>query len=795
MPLFWLSLAFIAGILFSARFLLPADAWLAVAGFTLILALVLAFLKTRLSSSSDDTRLKIKPPSLSHSLIPVIFALGAARYQFAQPDFTAPDFIASYNDSTHQVRVVGTVIKPPKVQEGIVTLRVKVEKIQPSGGIEFQPVDGLLDARLVARETWRYGDRVILRDQLQSPPEFEDFSYREYLARQGVYSYMGSAWAYRISTGGGNPFLRLIYTYKAYALETVYKLWPDPEASLLAGILLGDESGISDQVEQAFRDTGTTHIIVISGFNITIIVGLLVGVFSRLFGGGQVGVRRGVLIALFGVVVYTILVGADAAVVRAAIMGATALFASLVGRRQDGLNTLALVAAVMAAFNPHVLWDVGFLLSFAATLGLVLYAEPLKEAFEKLASRIVPVERAQKWSRPIGEYILFTLAAQVLVLPIIVYYFQRISLSSLIANPLILPVQPPVMILGGLALLAGTIYYPLGQVLAWIAWPFVVYTIRVVEFLAAFRGGALNLGEVSAALVIGFYAILFALTFAGGRSKRVTRLITPGLALAGLSILAVLVWRMVLAEPDGRLHMTFMDVGSGDAILIQTPSGRNVLIDGGPSTRMLSEGLGRRLPFGQRQLDWLVVAAAGEGQTGGLPRNLERFPPQNVLWAGPAQGSYSARDLQTRFIEMDLHVVPAKRGQILDLGDGANLQILANGERGAVLLLEWGSFSALLPIGLDFETLEGMQTAYGLGEVTALLLAESGYAPVNPREWIDKLHPQVVLLSVAAGDPEGLPSPETLDSIEGYNLLRTDRNGWIQLTTNGEHMWLEVERK
>jgi competence protein ComEC len=304
----------------------------------------------------------------------------------------------------------------------------------------------------------------------------------------------------------------------------------------------------------------------------------------------------------------------------------------------------------------------------------------------------------------------------------------------------------------------------------------------------------MSLGEVSGVVVIAFYAILFALTFAGARSKRVTSLITPGLALAGLSLLAVLVWRMVLAGPDGRLHMTLLDVGTGDAILVQTPAGRNVLIDGGSSTRMLSEALGRRLPFGQRKLDWLVIAAAGEGQTGGLPRNLERFPPENVLWAGPAQGSYPARDLQARFIEMDLHVVPAKRGQILDLGDGANLQILANGERGAVLLLKWGSFRALLPIGLDFEMLESLQSRNESGEVTALLLAESGYAPVNPKEWIDKLNPKVVLLSVAAGDPEGLPSPETLEAIEGYNLLRTDRNGWIKLSTDGEQMWIEVER-
>jgi beta-lactamase superfamily II metal-dependent hydrolase len=117
------------------------------------------------------------------------------------------------------------------------------------------------------------------------------------------------------------------------------------------------------------------------------------------------------------------------------------------------------------------------------------------------------------------------------------------------------------------------------------------------------------------------------------------------------------------------------------------------------------------------------------------------------------------------------------------------------GRRGAVLLLEWEHFRVLLPIGLDFEILEDLQSQPELRGLTALLLAESGYAPVNPNEWIEKLAPQIVLFSVAAGDLEGFPSPETVAAVEGYNLLRTDRSGWIELTTDGEQMWVEVLRK
>jgi beta-lactamase superfamily II metal-dependent hydrolase len=132
---------------------------------------------------------------------------------------------------------------------------------------------------------------------------------------------------------------------------------------------------------------------------------------------------------------------------------------------------------------------------------------------------------------------------------------------------------------------------------------------------------------------------------------------------------------------------------------------------------------------------------------------------------------------------------------VLDLGKGAVLRVLSANGRGAVLLLEWGSFSALLPFGMDVEALESLQHDTGITPVTALLLAESGYAPLNPPEWIEKLRPEVVLLSVAAGDREGRPSPETIAAVQDYTLLRTDRNGWIELSTDGQRMWVEVERR
>jgi beta-lactamase superfamily II metal-dependent hydrolase len=140
-------------------------------------------------------------------------------------------------------------------------------------------------------------------------------------------------------------------------------------------------------------------------------------------------------------------------------------------------------------------------------------------------------------------------------------------------------------------------------------------------------------------------------------------------------------------------------------------------------------------------------------------------------------------------------VIPAQAGQELDLGEGARLKVLAATRRGAVLLLEWGRFRALLPVGLDFDSLDALLADRSQPPVSALLLAERGYAPLNPPEWIARWQPQYVLLSVGAGDRDGRPDAETLQALQSYTLLRTDQHGWIELSTDGEKMWVEVERK
>lgn len=786
MSFFLFAIAFFAGVILAAYVPIPAIGWFSASVIFLTLATLLHLL----------TRRKPYLPlrrAFTPLLLLTFLPLGAARYQSTRPLLSNPANLAHYNDTGLTVTITGLLTQSPDARDTYTNLSVQAETIRLANDLDPIPVHGLFLARIDPGPAFHYGDRLTLTGQLQTPPENETFSYRDYLARSGVYSFLPFANASLIQSGQGNPITTALFAFKTKAHETLLHLYPEPEGALLSGILLGIETGIPADLDQAFRDTGTAHIIAISGFNISIIAALFTSLFSRVLGK-----KQGAFIAILAIAFYTLLVGADAAVVRAALMGSLAIFARQMKQQSGGistaLNTLAVTAAVMVFANPLIPWDAGFQLSFAATLGLVLFADKLNATFAHFLSRYLPISAVDKITPLVGDLVLLTFAAQITTLPLILYHFQRLSLTAFLANPLVLPVQPLVMILGGLTVLVGMIFFPLGQFLAPFAWVFVTYTIRMVELLAKIPNGVIATGQISLPAILIAYAIIFLLVYAVHFHRSWLPSLNLTVALTILIVITTLTWHAALTAPDNLLHLTLLNTGMGDALLLETPTGRHLLLNGGTSPIRLADNLGRRLPFGGT-LDYLLVTAPDANHLAALPDVVERFSPTNVLWAGLANANSSARYLQRTLVGLDLPITPAEPGQTLDLGGGATLRVLTVGKRGAVILLEWGNFRALLPSGLDFDAIDSLRTGRALGSVNILLLAQSGLPTLAPSEWITNLNPNLILLSAEPGNREGLPSPETLDVVEGYNLLRTDLNGWIEITTDGAQMWVEVERK
>lgn len=766
MPLLWLALAFLAGIALAKPAGLPGWAWGALAG----VGLAAAWWEKRRLRRMDPPAWRVTL-AVAPGLLLLALALGGLRWQAAQPVFT-PRQLAWYNDGP-ALTLTGVVNAPPDVRADEVRLRLRVETLAVNGQW-VQGARGSLLAVLPAGRAWRYGDLVQLSGDPRTPYESESFSYRAYLAEQGVYTVMDYPQVDLLEHGRGSRALYIVYSLRDHAADVLAKIFPQPEAALLTGILLGDDNDIPAGLQSAFRDTGTAHIIAISGFNMTILAGLFTSLLGRAWH------KRGALPgAAAAILFYTLLVGASPAVVRAAIMAVMGLFGRLIGRRQAGPTSLSFTAALMCLVNPLLLWDASFQLSFMATLGLVLYADPLQAGFTRWAQRRYSPRTARRLAGPVGEYLLFTLAAQITTLPVIAYHFQRLSISTLLANPLVLPAQPLVMILGGLALLGGLAWLPLGRVLAWLALPLSTYTIRMVEGLGRLPDAVLVLQSFPGWLVLVCYALLFGLTLGGAWLRPLRRQARPAALLLAAALLGSSLLRTAFCLPDGRLQLTLPGINGAQAALLLTPGGNAVLLNGAPDARALSAALGRRLPPFDHHLAAVVIAGQSKSQLEGLPAVLQAFPAAQAAWAGPPAEGRNAYRLSDLWQAQGVAPAQLKPGDALQLDANLRLTLLAApGSAQAALLLEYDRLRILIPGGVPPGLV--LQANPAAAAPGLLVLSEEDLQNTPPAAW-EALNPQAVVLQGS------LP-----DAPAGW-LVSAER-GWIQVVSDGARLWIETER-
>jgi competence protein ComEC len=790
MTLIYLGCAWLVGIFFGSLLHLPS-------GFVGLLTLLPL---ASLLLWREDQRVR---------LISVCFLsllLGILRFNAsAAPQGFDEGHLAHYNDQGW-VRIEGTVSGEPDVRDTYTNLRVVAAKIE----VEDQEhrVAGTVLVRAPRYPEYDYGDQLEIEGLLETPPELEDFSYREYLARQGIYSILRRSQITLIDRGQSSAPRRALLAFKRRAQKVIALILHEPQAALLTGILLGVETGIPADLMEAFSATGTAHIIAISGFNISIIAGLFSKFSTRLFGK-----RRAMPVAIAGIIVYTILVGASAAVVRAAIMGCLYVIATHYGRQTDALTSLMAAATLMTLLNPQTLWDLGFQLSFAATLGLILYTPPLQNWFERLLSKMLSPGTAKRIVEVLNEALIVTFAAQITTMPIIVYHFRQLSLVTLFSNFLVLPAQPGVMLCGGLATIAGLIWLSLGQALGWVAWLFLTYTIRMVEITASFPYASLNLGHVSPGLVWLYYGLLAGATLMSRQEtsrlkslgRRLTERLSTKLLIAGLAMAAILIWIAVASLPDGKLHVVFFDVGEGDAIFIETPRGQQILVDGGPSPTTLIGALGRRMPFWDRSLDLVILTHADEDHIAGLIPVLERYRVGQLL-----DSSYEHDNpMYERWLELirerEIPTHLARTGMRIGTGDGVELTVLHPGaelmnytdadanNNSVVTRLVMGQVSFLLPGDIE-KVAEEMLVASGQELTSTVLKApHHGGNTSSSAAFLKAVNPKLVVISVGADNRFGHPSPQVLerlgDSVGEERILRTDERGTIEVVTDGERLW------
>jgi competence protein ComEC len=398
---------------------------------------------------------------------------------------------------------------------------------------------------------------------------------------------------------------------------------PEPQASLVAGVLLGGTGRLDGSFRDDLQRSGLSHVLAIDGFKEVVLAGSVGWLTARCFSG-----RVGVSIAVVTVAGYTLLTGAHPSAVRAALMLGLASLATLSGRLPDPLLSLAVAILIMACLDPRVLLDVGLQLSLSATLGLILLWPSLR--------RTRAVHRLPRWlSEPIGLSATVTLAC----LPVTLATFEQVSLISPLAHVVAVPVLPGVLLGAALLSLVAPLPAPLPALAAWLVWaPAAVLTV-VVRLSGELPGAAITTGRLPlggslalAAVLLG-YGISQLPELADVRAGVRRWLVVHGSLLVPVSAgatCAFVAGGLQLARPDGHTHIDQLSVAPGQAVLIRGPTGeRTLVVQGRPAGRVLAAEVGAHLPVWEHTLDEVVAVDATAARA--LALTLKRYPTNRLV--------------------------------------------------------------------------------------------------------------------------------------------------------------------
>ena len=759
------------------------------------------------------------------ALLPLVLLLGVARTQPLPWENPLPD-VAVYNDAG-PVRLGAEVVEDP--DDTGIRLRVTLAARWVEGPEGRREVGGRLlafDPSLRGDEqasSLRPGDQIVLRGALTLPPIFEEFdyrAYRAYLARQGISSVtfrpevevlLDATWS----------LPRALSPWRHRLARSLEEALPEPEGALARALVVGLRGAMPPPITEAFRATGTSHLLAISGLHVALVMGILLTSAE-----GVLGRRRHLylLIPLLGVWGYALLAGMSPSVSRAAVMATLFLVALALGRQSSLLTALALTAAVMAGLDPSLLGSVSFRLSFAAVAGIALLFPWLRDAGRALIERLRPPDSLALFLGWAADAVAVSLAATVATLPLLAFHFQSFSLLSVPLTVALLPALPPILLLSFVTALVGLISPALAEVVGWADWIFLRYVLAMIRTFGDLPGVSIGVEGLSPLLVWGYYGALAAVGWMASGRWLFRRPTPQAQALTGLRgaprllilylglfllLASVFLWAPYVRASDGRLHVTVLDVGQGDAILIQSPTGHRVLIDGGPDPRLLLTHLSRRLPLWSRRLDLVVLTHPDEDHLVGLLDVLPEYTVSAVLEPQMPRESSSYAQWREVLEEEGTTVLMARAGMKVTLGPEVEMEFLHPPEpllagtgsdsnnNGVVVRLQYRRATFLLPGDIE-EIAEEYLVRHTSDLGSAVLkVPHHGSATSTTTSFLETVAPLVAVVSVGEDNPYDHPDSQVIGRLlqQVEHLFLTSLHGSVELVTDGRTLWVHSERR
>ena len=677
-----------------------------------------------------------------------------------------------------------------------VSLSIEVDAVGGAAGVEQSASGGILVTVVGALaaeriDAWRAGRRVRMPVQLRRPSRYlnQDVPDAERaLARRGatlVGSIKSGALVDVLARAGWmDEAAARVRAYARRIISRTVGSWSARSAAIVTAIVIGDRAGLDDNVQRRLQEAGTYHVIAISGGNIAILAGLMLAAFRL---AGLLG-RVAMLSAIGVLLAYARLVGGGASVDRATLMAVTYFAARLLDQRSPPLNSLAFVAACLVAVQPLSVADPAFILTFGATLAILL---------------LVPV--ITKWTRPrfvalaVGM-LAASVATEIVLLPVGALVFSRVTFAGLALNFAAIPLMTLAQVAGMALVPASLVSERAAWALGCIAHIAAAGLIRTADLVSLAPALTFRVAPPNRAVVVVYYA---AIAF-GWLYWNWTRWRRASVAVAAVTAIWIVAepWTFLAARGDGRLRVTFVDVGQGDAVFVRFPHGTTGLVDTGGLPPLSTFDMGDRVVApvlraqGVRRLDVLALTHGDPDHIGGARSLVREFRPRAV-WEGIPVPPFEA----LRSLRADANAASA-RWSNLTRGDQMridNVEVIVRhpdkpdwerqrvrNDDSIVLDLRWRDVSVLLTGDIG-RVVERALLSIPPAPLRIVKIPHHGSLTSSTPEFVHALAPTVAVVSAGRANHFGHPVPEVLDRYRqvGAEVFRTDRDGAIVVDSDG----------
>ncbi len=716
-------------------------------------------------------------------------------------------FDEKYRNVGENLEIVGTIISNPIDKQYKNQYILKVEEI--NGNKKNQNTNLQLNVKK-EKETLNYGDKIIVKGNFEEANTARNeggFDYKQYLKSKNIYGIVtvDKKDIETINKNNVGVIDLLANKVRNSMKRKIEQNLPNETNELLSGMLIGEKSNLQKEIQEDFRDSSLSHVLAISGMHVSYVILGITFVINKLKFSKKMSKIVIILILLF----FIILTGKTASVTRACFMSSYIILASLLHKKAHVLGSISISLLIILIINPYFILDIGLQLSYGGTIGIVLIYPILKKYKKKKEDKTGRIKKVlYKIKDKIIDTILITISANLVIFPIVLFHYNIMSFTFIISNLLISPIIGIIIILGFLSVFASYIVSPISKIMFFFLQIFLSVLAQIAHFCAELPLSKVYFPTPKIYIIIIYY--IFLIYFILVKNKIITGKKIDKKVFIIFTII-VIILNLILNFIPKTFTISFIDVGQGDSMLISTPKGKNILVDGGGSRDETTFNIGKQtlIPYllnkGITKLDYIIISHFDSDHATGVAQILGKIDVSSIILTRQLEENDIYRHILSIAKEKKIKLIYVKEGDVLKIG-GIKISIIhpenklminnPMNNNSIVCKVEYNSFSMLLTGDIEMEAEELILRKNINLKADVLKVAHHGSKTSTTGEFLKAINPKVALIGVGKNNNFGHPSNEVIQRLKenGTRIYRTDENGEISITVNKKGRIIKIQR-